>query len=214
MQRYFDAHTSGYDRQMSGTERWLLGRHREWATSRAAGDVLELAVGTGLNLPLYGERVLHVLGIDLSEAMPDRAQAGCTPAQHALTLLTVRCQADVDHLIPMTRSRTSRGRPGHRSATGRLTAGKFFWAQAHLCGTQRSAPAASMIFATSWTTSARKGAKSGRGGSGQPRSSLAPSSTSRSTVSCWCLVFVRLLGSTLIGIGRATNSRSATPRSV
>lgn len=43
-----------------------------------------------------------------------RAQAGCTPAQHALTLLTVRCQADVDHLIPMTRSRTSRGRPGHR----------------------------------------------------------------------------------------------------
>jgi len=34
-------------------------------TSRAAGDVLELAVGTGLNLPLY------VLGINLSEAMPD-----------------------------------------------------------------------------------------------------------------------------------------------
>lgn len=60
---------------MSGTERWLLGTHREWATSWAAGDVLELAVGTGLNLPLYGERVRHVLGIDLSEAMLDHAQA-------------------------------------------------------------------------------------------------------------------------------------------
>jgi len=79
---------------MSGTERWLLSRHWEWATSRAAGDVLELAVGTGLNLPLYSERVLHVLGIDLSEAMPDQAQAGCAPAQHALNPLTFRCQAD------------------------------------------------------------------------------------------------------------------------
>jgi ubiquinone/menaquinone biosynthesis C-methylase UbiE len=37
--------------------------------------VLELAVGTGLNLPLYPDRVRHVLGIDLSEAMLDHARA-------------------------------------------------------------------------------------------------------------------------------------------
>ncbi len=75
VQRYFDAHAGSYDQQMGVAERWLLGRHREWATSRASGMVLELAVGTGLNLPLYPDRVRHVLGIDLSEAMLDHARA-------------------------------------------------------------------------------------------------------------------------------------------
>ena len=75
VQRYFDAHAGGYDQQVGIAERRLLGRHREWATSRASGMVLELAVGTGLNLPLYPDRVRQVLGIDLSEAMLDHAQA-------------------------------------------------------------------------------------------------------------------------------------------
>ena len=75
VQRYFDAHAGSYDREMDVAERWLLGRHREWATSRASGRVVELAVGTGLNLPLYPERVRNVLGIDLSEAMLDHAFA-------------------------------------------------------------------------------------------------------------------------------------------
>ena len=75
VERYFDAHASDYDRQIGGAERWLLGRHREWATSRAAGMVLELAVGTGLNLALYPDQVEHVLGVDLSEGMLDHARA-------------------------------------------------------------------------------------------------------------------------------------------
>lgn len=73
VQRYFDAHADGYDQQMGGAERWLLGHHRRWATSRATGHVLELAVGTGLNLPLYGGAVRSVLGVDLSESMLARA---------------------------------------------------------------------------------------------------------------------------------------------
>lgn len=74
VERYFDAHAGHYDRQMGGAERWLLGAQRQWATSRAGGDVLELAVGTGLNLPLYGAEVGHVLGLDLSEAMLELAR--------------------------------------------------------------------------------------------------------------------------------------------
>ncbi len=73
--RIFDAHAGGYDQQMGGAERWLLGHHRRWAASRASGEVLELAVGTGLNLPLYGAPVRSVLGVDLSEAMLDGARA-------------------------------------------------------------------------------------------------------------------------------------------
>lgn len=73
--RYFDAHADGYDDEMRVAERRLLGEQRTWATSRASGAVLELAVGTGLNLPLYPAAVTHVLGIDLSTAMLDRARA-------------------------------------------------------------------------------------------------------------------------------------------
>lgn len=76
--RLFDAHAEGYDRQMGGAERWLLGHHRRWATSRASGEVLELAVGTGLNLPLYGEDASSVVGLDLSGAMLARAHERIT----------------------------------------------------------------------------------------------------------------------------------------
>ena len=72
---YFDEHAGDYDRQFSVAERRLLGEHRRWATSRVRGTTLELAVGTGLNLPLYPDAVPRVVGIDLSEGMLERARA-------------------------------------------------------------------------------------------------------------------------------------------
>jgi ubiquinone/menaquinone biosynthesis C-methylase UbiE len=72
---YFDAHAAEYDRQFSVVERRLLGEQRRWATSRARGTTLELAVGTGLNLPLYADTVPRIVGVDLSEGMLDRARA-------------------------------------------------------------------------------------------------------------------------------------------
>ncbi|MGW6130903.1 class I SAM-dependent methyltransferase [Cellulomonas sp. NPDC055163] len=73
--RYFDTRADGYDDETRVAERRLLGEQRTWATSRASGAVLELAVGTGLNLPLYPAAVTRVLGVDLSAAMLDRARA-------------------------------------------------------------------------------------------------------------------------------------------
>ena len=75
VRKYFDKHAAGYDRQMGFCERHLLGEHRGWATSQATGDVLELAVGTGLNLTLYPQGVRRVLGVELSERMVDLARA-------------------------------------------------------------------------------------------------------------------------------------------
>jgi ubiquinone/menaquinone biosynthesis C-methylase UbiE len=75
VRRYFDTHAGEYDRQFGAAEQRLLGDQRRWATSRAHGRVLELAVGTGLNLPLYPAAVRHVLGVDVSEGMLDRARA-------------------------------------------------------------------------------------------------------------------------------------------
>jgi ubiquinone/menaquinone biosynthesis C-methylase UbiE len=63
-----------YDKRMGWFERRVLGTdNREWACSRAHGDVLEVAVGTGLNLPLYRDDA-RVTGIELSSAMLDIAE--------------------------------------------------------------------------------------------------------------------------------------------
>ena len=64
-----------YDREADLIERWLFGtEHRGWACSQATGDTLEVAIGTGLNLPHYPERV-RLMGIDLSPEMLALAEA-------------------------------------------------------------------------------------------------------------------------------------------
>jgi ubiquinone/menaquinone biosynthesis C-methylase UbiE len=57
-----------YDRQISFFERILFADGRQWACSRAEGDVLEIAVGTGRNLEHYPAGV-RLTGIELSEEM-------------------------------------------------------------------------------------------------------------------------------------------------
>ncbi|MGH3432590.1 MAG: methyltransferase domain-containing protein [Thermocrispum sp.] len=67
-QRYWDKKSRGYDREMRFWERLLFGDSREWACSGATGEVLEVAVGTGLNLAHYPDGAT-LTGIDLSELM-------------------------------------------------------------------------------------------------------------------------------------------------
>jgi ubiquinone/menaquinone biosynthesis C-methylase UbiE len=74
IEAYFDKHARGYDREMGFFERFVLGHQRHWAVAQAHGEVLEVAVGTGLNLPLYPGDA-RVLGIDLSEQMLEKARA-------------------------------------------------------------------------------------------------------------------------------------------
>jgi ubiquinone/menaquinone biosynthesis C-methylase UbiE len=58
-----------YDREADFSERWLFGtEHRAWACSRAVGDTLEVAIGTGLNLPHYPVDA-RLTGVDLSPEM-------------------------------------------------------------------------------------------------------------------------------------------------
>lgn len=65
----FDKEAGRYDRQMGLFERIVLGSARQWAVAQARGKVVEIAVGTGLNLPLYPAGVDGVVGVDLSEEM-------------------------------------------------------------------------------------------------------------------------------------------------
>jgi ubiquinone/menaquinone biosynthesis C-methylase UbiE len=68
VRRIWDRYADRYDRDMRLVERVLFAGGREWVCGQARGDVLEVAVGTGLNLPFYPPGVA-LTGLDLSPAM-------------------------------------------------------------------------------------------------------------------------------------------------
>jgi ubiquinone/menaquinone biosynthesis C-methylase UbiE len=71
----FNASAAHYDRAIAFSEKLLFGDGR--ACSQARGQVLEIAIGTGRNLPFYPAEV-SITGIELSPAMLSIA---CTLAQ-------------------------------------------------------------------------------------------------------------------------------------
>ncbi|ASR35717.1 ubiquinone biosynthesis methyltransferase UbiE [Prauserella marina] len=73
LRRYWDKQSGSYDRQMTLLDRKFFGDTRQWVCAQAEGEVLEVAVGTGLNLPLYPADVT-LTGIDLSPAMLEQAR--------------------------------------------------------------------------------------------------------------------------------------------
>ena len=66
--RVWDRHAPTYDRSMGLLEKLLFGDGRAWVCSKARGDVLEVAVGTGRNLPFYPQGV-RLTGLDVSRSM-------------------------------------------------------------------------------------------------------------------------------------------------
>src|SRR5215217_1686284 len=73
LKRVWEKEAPTYDRRMGLFERVLFGDGRQWVCSRASGQVLEVAVGTGRNFPFYAEGV-RLTGIDLSPAMLEIAR--------------------------------------------------------------------------------------------------------------------------------------------
>lgn len=66
--RYWDTRAASYDKMMARMERLLFTDGRDWVCSRATGEVLEVAVGTGRNLGFYPPGA-HLTGLDYSPAM-------------------------------------------------------------------------------------------------------------------------------------------------
>jgi len=89
--RYWDKHSRTYDREMRFWERRLFGDSRDWACSQATGQVLEVAIGTGLNLSAYPDDIT-LTGIDLSDAMLDIARARSTELGRPATLQQANAQ--------------------------------------------------------------------------------------------------------------------------
>lgn len=92
LRKAWDKAAPAYDRQMSFFERiWLGGR--DWLGEQARGRVLEVAVGTGRNLPYYPPGVT-VTGIELSPAMLALARSRAAGARPDAILL----EGDAHHL--------------------------------------------------------------------------------------------------------------------
>ncbi|RGC66733.1 Demethylmenaquinone methyltransferase [Micromonospora sp. MW-13] len=66
--RVWDKAAPSYDRQIALLEKLQFGGGREWLGARARGRTLDVAIGTGRNLPHYPPDVA-VTGIELSPAM-------------------------------------------------------------------------------------------------------------------------------------------------
>ncbi len=87
----FDGLANGYDRGMWFLEPCLLRSLRRRLYPYLRGRVLEIGVGTGVNLPLYAQGVT-LIAVDLSEEMLRRARTRPTRAR------TSWVQADAQHL--------------------------------------------------------------------------------------------------------------------
>src|SRR5438034_9207563 len=73
LRRYWDQHARSYDQQMGFLDRHLFRDSRQWICSQAVGEVLEVAIGTGLNLAHYPDPV-RLTGIEGSPTMLDQAR--------------------------------------------------------------------------------------------------------------------------------------------
>jgi ubiquinone/menaquinone biosynthesis C-methylase UbiE len=73
VRRLYEKEADKYDRQMNFFDRLLFADGREWVCAQAEGDVLEIGIGTGRNLPHYRGDV-RLTGLELSPAMLDIAR--------------------------------------------------------------------------------------------------------------------------------------------
>ena len=73
IKRIWEKQAPRYDRSAALWEKILFEDGRRWVGSRTHGEVLEVAIGTGLNLAFYPDGV-RLTGVDLSPAMLEIAR--------------------------------------------------------------------------------------------------------------------------------------------
>jgi ubiquinone/menaquinone biosynthesis C-methylase UbiE len=88
----FDTSAAEYDKGMAFTEKLFFGDGRAWACSQARGQVLEIAIGTGLNLPFYPADV-EITGIEISPAMLEIARRRSQSLRRQVELVIGDAQA-------------------------------------------------------------------------------------------------------------------------
>ena len=82
----WDRQARDYDTRTAGLERRFLAASRHWMGRRARGATLEIAIGTGANLPYYSDDVT-VTGIDLSGGMLTEAARRISKTEPGVALV-------------------------------------------------------------------------------------------------------------------------------
>lgn len=85
LERIYEKMAPRYDRWIGPFERILFGDGRQWVGARAQGDVLEVGIGTGRNIPYYPAGV-RLTGVDISEAMLEIASERAMRSRRNVTL--------------------------------------------------------------------------------------------------------------------------------
>jgi ubiquinone/menaquinone biosynthesis C-methylase UbiE len=91
VQAFYRRYAPRYDHQAVWYDRVLLGDGRAWAGAQSRGAVLEVAIGTGRNLPYY-PRDRRLTGIDLTPAMLTLARDRAQDLRVAVALLVADAQ--------------------------------------------------------------------------------------------------------------------------
>jgi ubiquinone/menaquinone biosynthesis C-methylase UbiE len=90
----YDQRAPAYDRTVGFGERLLLGDFRERFGAELAGETLEVAIGSGLNLPYYSAAVTRAVGVDLSRGMLAQAARRAREIGRSISLI----QLDAERL--------------------------------------------------------------------------------------------------------------------
>ena len=85
--RFWERHASDYDQRIAGVERQFLADSRPWVCGRASREVLEVGIGTGLNLLYYGEGV-RLTGLERAPGMLDAARRRAESLGRVVTLVS------------------------------------------------------------------------------------------------------------------------------
>ena len=97
---FYDDHILPHLINLAMRNRELLP-YRERVLSSARGRVLEIGIGSGLNLPFYGSRVDEILGLEPAERLVTMAQRAAGRFKTPVTLMTGSAEAILidDHSI-------------------------------------------------------------------------------------------------------------------
>jgi ubiquinone/menaquinone biosynthesis C-methylase UbiE len=92
IRRLYDERADSYDRSLGIVEHLVLSRFRRAYGSLLRGETLDVAIGSGLNLPFYTPAVSRAVGVDLSLEMLRHAREKARV--HALPVIFVQADAE------------------------------------------------------------------------------------------------------------------------
>jgi ubiquinone/menaquinone biosynthesis C-methylase UbiE len=87
IQDVYDRHAPTYDKSVGLVENLVLGDLRQRFGQQLRGETLEIAIGSGLNLPHYTRQVTRAVGVDLSSGMLDEARKRASRLDREIELI-------------------------------------------------------------------------------------------------------------------------------